>query len=132
MPDEEAWDLYYKGEGDFPEDPLGIVLTGLKRASENPEIENVIFDLSCNGGGSPDVMMAILEVATGQTQLYGIHRLTDRDMTFIPVHYPGSRRGADRRAQQRRILLCPGRNRRGGLQLYDVQRPVAAYGRRWR
>ena len=82
MPDEEAWDLYYKGEGDFPEDPLGIVLTGLKKASENPEIENVIFDLSCNGGGSPDVMMAILEVATGQTQLYGIHRLTDRDMTF--------------------------------------------------
>ena len=82
MPDEEAWDLYYKGEGDFHEDPLGIVLTGLKKASENPEIENVIFDLSCNGGGSPDVMMAILEVATGQTQLYGIHRLTDRDMTF--------------------------------------------------
>jgi hypothetical protein len=82
MPDEEAWDLYYKGEGDFPEDTLGIVLTGLKKASENPEIENVIFDLSCNGGGSPDVMMAILEVATGQTQLYGTHRLTDRDMTF--------------------------------------------------
>lgn len=82
MPDEKAWDLYYKEEGDFPEDPLGIVLTGLKKASENPEIENVIFDLSCNSGGSPDVMMAILEVATGQTQLYGTHRLTDRDMTF--------------------------------------------------
>ena len=82
MPDEAAWDLYYKGEGDFPQDPLGIVLTGLKKASENPEIENVIFDLSCNSGGSPDVMMAILEVATGQTQLYGIHKLTDRNMTF--------------------------------------------------
>ena len=82
MPDEAAWDLYYKGEGDFPEDSLGIVLTGLKKASENPDIENVIFDLSCNSGGSPDVMMAILAVTTGQTQLYGIHRLTDRNMTF--------------------------------------------------
>jgi hypothetical protein len=27
-------------------------------------------------------MMAILEVATGQTQLYGIHKLTGRKMTF--------------------------------------------------
>ena len=82
MPDEAAWDLYYKGEGEFPEDSLGIVISGLKKASENPEIENVIFDLSCNSGGSPDVMMAILEAATGQTQLYGIHKLTDRNMTF--------------------------------------------------
>ena len=82
MPDEAAWATYYKGEGDFPQDCLGIVLTGLRKASENPDIENVIFDLSCNGGGSPDVMMAILEVATGQTQLYGVHRLTDRRMTF--------------------------------------------------
>ncbi|MBP3873268.1 MAG: hypothetical protein J6E32_06065 [Lachnospiraceae bacterium] len=82
MPDEKAWDLYYKGEGEFPQDCLGTVLTGLKKASENPDIENVIFDLSCNSGGSPDVMMAILEVATGQTQLYGIHKLTGRKMTF--------------------------------------------------
>ena len=82
LPDEEAWKLYYEGKGDFPQDCLGVVLTGLKKASENPEIENVIFDLSCNSGGSPDVMMAILEVATGQTQLYGIHKITDRRMTF--------------------------------------------------
>ena len=82
MPDEAAWDLYYKGEGDFPQDSLGIVLTGLEKASENPDIQNVIFDLSCNGGGSPDVMMAILAVTTGQTQLYGRHKLTGRDMTF--------------------------------------------------
>ena len=82
MPDEAAWELYYEGEGDFPQDSLGIVLSGLKRASENPDIENVILDLSCNSGGSPDVMMAILAVATGQTQLYGIHKLTGRNMTF--------------------------------------------------
>ena len=82
MPDEKAWDLYYSGEGEFPEDCLGTVLSGLRKASDNPDIENVIFDLSCNSGGSPDVMMAILAAATGQTQLYGIHKLTGRGMTF--------------------------------------------------
>ena len=83
MPDEAGWDRYYKEGGEMPQDCLGIVLTGLKKASENPEIENVIFDLSCNSGGSPDVMMAILEVCTGQTDLYGIHKITDRNMTFV-------------------------------------------------
>ena len=82
MPDEEAWKNYYSGEGDFPQDCLGIVITGLRRAAENPDIENVLFDLTCNGGGSPDVMMAILAVSTGQTQLYGIQKLTGQKMTF--------------------------------------------------
>ena len=82
MPDEEAWESYYNGEGDFPEDPLGIVVSGLRKADENPDIKNVIFDLSCNSGGSPDVLMAILAMTTGQNQLYGIHKLTGQDMTF--------------------------------------------------
>ena len=50
MPDEAAWDSYYHDGGAFPQDCVGIVAAGLKQASENPEIENVIFDLSCNGG----------------------------------------------------------------------------------
>ena len=82
MPDEAGWKSYYAGEGDFPQDCLGIVISGLKKASENPEIENAIFDLSCNNGGSPDVMMAILAVTTGQNQLYGYHRITGRKMVF--------------------------------------------------
>lgn len=82
MPDEEAWSKYYSGEGDFPEDDLGNVISGLRKASENPEIENVIIDLTGNGGGSPDVMMAILAVTTGQTQLYGLHKLTGQRITF--------------------------------------------------
>lgn len=82
MPDEEAWAQYYSGEGDFPEDSLGIVITGLQKAAQNPDIENVIFDLTCNGGGSPDVMMAILAVTTGQTQLYGKDKITGQNLTF--------------------------------------------------
>ena len=82
LPDEAAWNSYYDGEGEFPQDSLGIVITGLRKASENPAIQNVIIDLSCNGGGSPDVMMAILAVTTGQNQLYGYSRLTGRYFTM--------------------------------------------------
>ena len=83
MPDEEAWADYYDGKGDFPEDSLGMVVSGLRRASENPAIKNILLDLSCNGGGSPDVMMAILALTTGQDQLYGIQKMTGQKMTFL-------------------------------------------------
>ena len=82
MPDEDAWESYYAGEGSFPEDSLGIVVSGLRRAADNPEIKNVIFDLSCNGGGSPDVMMGILAMTTGQNQISGRNRVTGQKMTF--------------------------------------------------
>lgn len=82
LPDEAAWESFYKGEGEFPQDGLGNVITCLKKAQENPEIKNVIFDLTCNGGGSPDVMMAILAVTTGQTQLYGDNVVTGQKMTI--------------------------------------------------
>ena len=82
MPDEEAWAGYYAGAGELPEDDLGNVISGLHRASENPDIKNVIFDLSCNGGGSPDVMMAILAMTTGQNQLLGKQKITGQEMTF--------------------------------------------------
>ncbi len=82
MPDEEAWADYYAGEGELPEDSLGIVISGLRRAADNPGIKNVIFDLSCNGGGSPDVMMTILAMTTGQNQLFGKQKITGQEMTF--------------------------------------------------
>ena len=83
MPDEAAWDSYYKGESDtIPEDSLGIVVAGLDKASENPDIKNVIIDLTGNSGGSPDVMMAILAMTTGQDKLYGKNIITGQDMTI--------------------------------------------------
>ena len=81
MPDEAAWDSYYHDGGAFPQDSLGIVAAGLKKASENPVIENVILDLSANEGGSPDVMMAILALTTGQNQLRGKNMITGQAMT---------------------------------------------------
>ncbi len=80
MPDEEAWASYYRDGGDLPKDSLGIVASGLKKASENPLIKNVIFDISCNRGGSSDELAVILALTTGQNQLYGINKITGQKM----------------------------------------------------
>lgn len=83
MPDEAAWDLYYRGEGPFPQDALGTVVTGLRRAQANPEIRNVIFDLTCNGGGSSDVLMAILALTTARNCLLGRNTLTGQTVRAV-------------------------------------------------
>lgn len=76
-----AWNSFYNGEAEMPQDDdFSAVVNGLKKASENPEIKNVIFDISCNGGGSSDMLAAILAMTTGQDKLYGISKLTGRKM----------------------------------------------------
>ncbi len=81
MPEEAAWDSYYHDGGAFPQDCVGIVAAGLKQASENPKIENVIFDLSCNSGGSSDALAVILALTTGQNQIRGKNMITGQTMT---------------------------------------------------
>ena len=76
IPDEAAWAAWYSGEGAFPEDGLGTLVSGLRKAKENPEIRNVLFDLTCNNGGSSDVLMAILGLTTGRDFLLGRNVLT--------------------------------------------------------
>ena len=80
MPDEAAWEKYYKGEGELPQDCIGIVVSGLRKAKENTNIKNVVLDLSCNGGGSSDVLMMLLGLTTGQNQLYGKNILTGQSI----------------------------------------------------
>ena len=80
MPDEEAWVAWYRGEGSFPDDCVGKVVSGLKRARENGQIKNVILDLTCNGGGSSDVLMLLAGLTTGRNYLRGRTRLTGQTM----------------------------------------------------
>ena len=80
MPDEDAWAAWYKGEGGFPDDCVGKVVSGLKRAKENGQIRNVLLDLSCNGGGSSDVLMLLAGLTTGRNYLRGRTRLTGQAM----------------------------------------------------
>ena len=80
MPDEAAWAAWYKGKGDFPQDCVGIVVSGLRKAAENEKIKNVLLDLTCNSGGSSDILMMILGLTTGQDHIYGRNRLTGQSM----------------------------------------------------
>ena len=80
MPDQDAWAAWYKGEGSFPDDCVGKVVDGLKRAKENGQIQNVIIDLTCNGGGSSDILMLLAGLTTGRNYLRGRNRLTGQTM----------------------------------------------------
>ena len=81
MPDEAGWQAYYGGEGELPQDGAGIVVAGLRKAAENPDIQNVLFDLSYNEGGSSDVLAFIAALSVGADRLYGVDKLTGRRMT---------------------------------------------------
>ena len=85
-PDDEGWEAYYAGAGEIPMDCLGITVTGLRRAKDNPAIHNILFDLSCNTGGSGDILMAMLSLVTGEKEFKGYNVLTEqRQRAFVQV-----------------------------------------------
>ena len=74
--DAAGWEAYYAGKGDIPMDAVGITWTGLKKASENPAIKNILFDLSANGGGSSDMLMYMIDLMFGDNVFRGYNVLT--------------------------------------------------------
>ena len=74
--DAAGWEAYYAGKGEIPMDAVGITWTGLKRASENPAIKNILFDLSVNGGGSSDMLMYMMDLMFGENVFHGYNVLT--------------------------------------------------------
>ena len=63
--DYTKWEAYYKGTGplptydpDFRGDICGIV-EALDKAAADPEVKNLVLDLTCNNGGDSDVLLAI-------------------------------------------------------------------------
>ena len=74
--DTAGWEAYYAGQGEIPMDAVGITWTGLKRASENPAIKNILFDLSANGGGSSDMLMFMMDLMFGENIFRGYNVLT--------------------------------------------------------
>ena len=74
--DVAGWEAYYAGKGEIPMDAVGITWTGLKRASENPAIKNILFDLSANSGGSSDMLMYMMDLMFGEKIFRGYNVLT--------------------------------------------------------
>ncbi|MBO7663255.1 MAG: hypothetical protein J6U01_07775, partial [Clostridia bacterium] len=74
--DAAGWEAYYAGKGEIPMDAVGITWTGLKKASENPAIKNILFDLSANAGGSSDMLMYMIDLMFGDNVFCGYNVLT--------------------------------------------------------
>ena len=74
--DRKAWEDYYKNGGPLPEDTVGIVADGLKRASEDGGIRNILFDISANPGGYTDAVMGIMSMISGKEYLAGFNELS--------------------------------------------------------
>ncbi len=70
--DKQAWQDYYQGKGPrptlatSPKDPLAIFLDALEQAAADPEVKNLVLDLTVNTGGSSDVLMAMTSVMFDQ------------------------------------------------------------------
>ena len=106
---DKAWKDYYEGNGPMPtventeNDDMVIFLDALKKADADPEVKNFIIDISANGGGSADIVMAMTSLIldksyisednplTGQRSLvqYEVDRNFDRvfDEKDKDVHY---------------------------------------------
>ena len=84
MTNNAAWKAYYDGgcKGALPaidENFLGdltVVLDALKKADEDPEVKNLVIDLTCNPGGSLDVVMAMTALMGHQSHFYSENVLT--------------------------------------------------------
>ena len=79
---EQAWKDYYSGKGPLPTventegDDMVIFLDALKKASEDPEVKNLIIDITANGGGSADIVMAMTSLIMGKSYISQDNSLT--------------------------------------------------------
>ena len=79
---EEAWNNYYEGKGPMPtlenteEDDMVIFLDALQKAAADPEVKNLIIDITANGGGSADLVMAMTSLILGKSYISQDNPLT--------------------------------------------------------
>ena len=71
--DKKAWNDFYNGKGPrptvvtSPKDPMAIFLDALEQAANDPEVKNFVIDLTMNGGGSSDVVVAMTSLMYNQS-----------------------------------------------------------------
>ncbi len=79
---EKAWKDYYAGTGPMPTienapgDDMVIFLDALKKADADPEVENLIIDITANGGGSADIVMAMTSLILDKSYISQDNALT--------------------------------------------------------
>ena len=84
----EAWRNFYNGTGPLPtlentqNDNLVVFLDALKKASEDPEVKNLVIDLTQNMGGSLDVVVAMTSLMYGESLCRCENTLTGQHVTW--------------------------------------------------
>ena len=80
---EDLWEEYFRG-GELPAyyDTFAFVCDGIRRAGENPEIKNVVFDLTSNTGGYLSSAFLILGLINGDVQSRMYDRTTGRSIIY--------------------------------------------------
>ncbi|SDB57647.1 Peptidase family S41 [Ruminococcaceae bacterium FB2012] len=78
MASREDWEKYYAGKGERPQDELGGLLDAMKKADEDPEVKNFIIDLSCNGGGSGDLVVTIMRLISGNSYINFLNTISEQ------------------------------------------------------
>ena len=79
---DKAWKDYYEGKGPLPTventkgDDMIIFLDALKKAAADPEVENLIIDITANGGGSADIVMAMTSLIMDKSYISQDNSLT--------------------------------------------------------
>ena len=79
---EKAWKAYYEGKGPKPtventeNDDMVIFLDALDKADADPEVKNLIIDITANGGGSADIVMAMTSVIMDKSYISEDNPLT--------------------------------------------------------
>ncbi|MBP3269822.1 MAG: hypothetical protein J6L98_03990 [Bacteroidales bacterium] len=79
---EKAWKEYYAGTGPMPTienapgDDMVIFLDALKKADADPEVKNLIIDITANGGGSADIVMAMTSLILDKSYISQDNALT--------------------------------------------------------
>ncbi len=63
----DAWDAYYNGDGELPEDLLTWFYKCVLRADQNPEIKNFVLDLGTNTGGLTLIAQYMMGIMTDLT-----------------------------------------------------------------
>ena len=68
--DYEGWRAYFAGEGGLPlNDSFGVVVDAMNKANADPNICKFVLDISSNAGGSNDVLMGILGLWLGESEV---------------------------------------------------------------
>ena len=79
---EQAWKDYYAGTGPMPtvenapNDDMVIFLDALKKASADPEVKNFVIDITANGGGSADIVLAMTSLILDKSYISQDNSLT--------------------------------------------------------